>query len=135
MKMEFGIQTLLLLALIGLAAGVMSGFVGIGGGLIIVPGLIYVLGFTQLQAQGTSLAVLLLPVGILAVWNYHRAGNIHAAAALTIAAFFVVGGYFGSKYALRLPEYKVKFVFGLFMLYVAVRMLYFSGVRWFGTGQ
>jgi uncharacterized membrane protein YfcA len=134
MKMDLTITSLLLLILIGIFAGVMSGFVGIGGGLVIVPGLVYLLGFTQMQAQGTSLAVLLLPVGILAVWNYHKAGTIDIPAALIIASAFVIGGYFGSKYALKLPEYKVKFVFGLFMLYAAFRMVYSAGIKWFGEG-
>ncbi len=132
--MEFTTQTVLLLILIGLLAGLLSGFVGVGGGMIIVPALVYVLGFSQMQAQGTSLSVLLLPVGILAVWNYHKSGNIDISVALVIAAAFVVGGFFGSKYALKLPEHKVKFFFGLFMLYVAFRMLYTSGIRWFGSG-
>lgn len=134
MKMDLTITSVLLLILIGVLAGVMSGFVGIGGGLVIVPGLVYLLGFTQMQAQGTSLAVLLLPVGILAVWNYHKAGTIDISAALLIACAFVIGGYIGSKYALKLPEYKVKFVFGLFMLYVALRMVYSAGIKWFGEG-
>jgi len=133
--MEFTIQTIVLLALVGLVAGLMSGFVGIGGGVVIVPGLVYILGFSQMQAQGTSLGVLLLPVGILAVWNYHKADNIHISAALIIAVAFVVGGYFGSKYALRLPEHKVKFIFGLFMLYVAARLLLGSGMKWFGSSS
>lgn len=132
MKMEFSIQTVTMLVLVGLLAGIISGFVGVGGGVVIVPALIYLLGFSQLQAQGTSLGVLLLPVGILAVWNYHKAGNIHVSAALIIAAAFVIGGYFGSKYALKLPEHKVKFIFGLFMLYISVRMLIGSGIKWFG---
>jgi uncharacterized protein len=131
MKMELTVQTVLLLMLMGLMAGLLSGFVGVGGGLIIVPALVYLLGFSQIQAQGTSLAVLLLPVGILAVWNYHKAGQINAPAALIIALAFVIGGYFGSKYALKLPEYKIKFVFGLFMLYVAARLIITSGTRWF----
>jgi len=132
--MEFTTQTVLLLILVGLLAGLLSGFVGVGGGMVIVPALVYMLGFSQLQAQGTSLAVLLLPVGILAVWNYHKSGNIDISVALVIAATFVLGGYFGSKFALKLPEHKVKFIFGLFMLYVAIRMLYSSGIRWFDSG-
>ncbi len=131
MKMELSTQIILILIIIGVAAGMLSGFVGVGGGLIIVPALVYILGFSQLEAQGTSLAVLLLPVGILAVWQYHKAGNINIPAALVIASAFVIGGYVGSKYAHKLPEHKVKFIFGLFMLYVALRMIYFSGIKWF----
>lgn len=130
--MELSISQVLILLLIGLAAGMLSGFVGVGGGLIIVPALVYFLHFNQYQAQGTSLAVLLLPVGILAVMNYYKQGHININYALIIGAAFVVGGYFGSKYAMKLPEFKVKFFFALFMLYAAVRMLYTSGSQWFG---
>ncbi len=133
--MDLTIQTILVLILVGVCAGMLSGFVGVGGGMVIVPALVYLLGFSQLQAQGTSLAVLLLPVGFLAVWNYHRGGHISVPAALVIASSFVLGGYLGSKYALKIPEHKVKFIFGLFMLYVAARMLYSSGMRWFGPGS
>ncbi|MCC6600200.1 MAG: sulfite exporter TauE/SafE family protein [Crocinitomicaceae bacterium] len=126
-------QALLLLIVIGLVAGMLSGFVGVGGGIIIVPALVFALGMTQLQAQGTSLAVLLLPVGIFAVMNYYKAENINVAAALIIAGTFVIGAYYGSKFALKLPEHKVKFVFGLLMFYVSIRMIYSSGMKWFAS--
>jgi uncharacterized membrane protein YfcA len=129
-KMEINIQVILLLLLVGLLAGMMSGFVGIGGGVVMVPAMVYLLGFSQLQAQGTSLAVLVMPVGILAVMNYYKAGQMEVSAALVIAIGFVVGGFFGSKYALKLPEHKVKFVFALLMLYVVGKMLYTSGMKW-----
>ena len=70
------IQTVILLIIVGLAAGILSGMIGIGGGIIIVPALVYILGFSQKEAQGTSLGLLLLPVGILAVLNYYKAGFI-----------------------------------------------------------
>jgi uncharacterized membrane protein YfcA len=130
--MEFTIGTILLLVAIGIMAGVVSGFVGVGGGLIIVPMLVYFLGFTQLQAQGTSLAVLLLPVGILAVYNYHKAGNVNIQYALVIATTFIVGGYVGSRLAHKLPEDTIKFIFGLFMLYASIRILWGSGSKMFG---
>lgn len=130
--MEFTIGTVLLLIAIGVLAGIISGFVGVGGGIIIVPTLVYFLGFTQLQAQGTSLAVLLLPVGILAVYNYHKSGNVNIQYALVIATTFIVGGYIGSKLAHKLPEDTVKFVFGVFMLYAAIRIIWSSGSRIFG---
>ncbi|MCB0789462.1 MAG: sulfite exporter TauE/SafE family protein, partial [Flavobacteriales bacterium] len=88
------LTTLLLLVIIGLLAGVLSGFVGVGGGLIIVPALVYIMGLSQHEAQGTSLGVLLLPVGILAVMNYYRSGQLDIRYALIIAAAFVAGGYF-----------------------------------------
>ena len=108
----------------------LSGFVGVGGGMIIVPGLIYLLGKGQLEAQGTSLAVIMLPVGILGVMNYYKAGNVNINYALVIAIAFVVGSYFGSKYALKVPEHKIKVIFGVFLLYVAIRMLHSGGMKW-----
>lgn len=128
----FNMQEILILLAIGLIAGILSGFVGVGGGIIIVPALIYFLQFTQLLAQGTSLAVLFLPVGILGIMNYYKAGNIDVRSALVIAAAFVFGSYFGSKYALKLPDFKIKFFFSLLLLYVAIKMLWSSGNQWFG---
>ncbi|MBL0316621.1 MAG: sulfite exporter TauE/SafE family protein [Flavobacteriales bacterium] len=129
--MELTIAQLLLLLLIGLLAGALSGFVGVGGGVIIVPAMVYLLGMTQMQGQGISLAVLMLPVGVLGVMNYYKAGHVNFNYAFVIAAGFVVGSYFGSKYALKLPEHKVKFIFGLFLLYIAGQMLWKSGSKIF----
>lgn len=129
--MELTIAQLLLLLLIGLLAGALSGFVGVGGGVIIVPAMVYLLGMTQMQGQGVSLAVLMLPVGVLGVMNYYKAGHVNFNFAFVIAAGFVVGSYFGSKYALKLPEHKVKFIFGLFLLYIAGQMLWKSGSKIF----
>lgn len=133
--MEISLQTILILVIIGLAAGLMSGFVGIGGGIVMVPIMVYGLGFSQMQAQGTSLAVLAMPVGILAVMNYYKAGEMSVPAALLIACGFIIGGYFGSKYALKLPEHKVKFVFALLMIVIMGKMLISSGMKWFGSGN
>ena len=121
---------ILLLILLGLAAGTLSGFVGVGGGIIIVPALVYILGMNQIQAQGISLAVLLMPVGFLGVWNYYQSGNIQFSVALLIALGFVFGSYFGSKLALQLPIYKIKFFFALVILIVAIDMLIRSGNQW-----
>src|SRR5262245_7952158 len=118
------LTTLLVLVLIGVAAGMLSGFVGVGGGIIIVPALMWLLGFTQHQATGTSLAVLLLPVGILAVWNFHKAGALDWRAALVISAAFVVGAYFGSKLSLSLPADTVKKVFGGVMIIAALKLIF-----------
>lgn len=116
-------QTIILLIGIGLVAGILSGFVGVGGGVIIVPALIYVLGMGQLDAQGTSLFVLLLPVGILAVMNYWKSGNINWQFGIIIALTFVVGGYVGSKLALKISPALVRFIFGIIMAYVSFRMI------------
>lgn len=116
-------QSILILVSIGLVAGILSGFVGVGGGVIIVPALIYVLGMDQLNAQGTSLFVLLLPVGILAVMNYYKSGNINWKFGIIIAVSFVVGGYFGSKLALKISPSLVRLIFGIIMAYVSFRMV------------
>ncbi|MGC6533288.1 MAG: sulfite exporter TauE/SafE family protein [Flavobacteriales bacterium] len=130
------LNTFLLLTAIGLTAGALSGFVGIGGGVVMVPALIYFLNFNQLEAQGTSLAVMLPPIGILAFMNYHKTGNVDIRNALVIAGMFIIGGYLGSKLALRLPVAKVKLFFGVLMVFVSVRMVW-SAVQqiWGGHGS
>lgn len=120
--MELG--TVLILMAIGLTAGALSGFVGIGGGVIMVPALIYFLGLNQLQAQGTSLAVMLPPIGILAFMSYHKAGHIDVRNAAVIAGMFIIGGYFGSKFALKMPIAKIKLAFGVLMLLISVRLVW-----------
>ena len=93
-----------------------------------VPALIYIMGMTQHAAQGTSLLLMLPPIGILAVMNYWRAGEMNWKYGVIIAIAFVVGGYFGSKLALKLSPAIVKLVFGVLMLYISVRMIY-SGYK------
>lgn len=122
------IQTIIILVLIGFAAGVLSGFVGIGGGVIMVPAMVYILGMSQHMAQGTSLLLMLPPIGILAVMNYYKAGEVNWTYGIIIACTFVIGGYFGSKLALKLSPALVKLIFGILMLYVAGRMIY-SGYK------
>ena len=122
------IYQLSILILIGLSAGILSGFVGVGGGIIMVPALIYILGMGQFEAQGTSIAVMLLPIGILAAYNYYKADQLNIPFALVIAATFVVGGYFGSKFSLSLPADTVKLIFGIIMLIVAIKMI-LSGIK------
>ncbi|HEX4886411.1 MAG TPA: sulfite exporter TauE/SafE family protein [Luteibaculaceae bacterium] len=117
-------QTIIILVCIGLLAGVLSGFVGVGGGVVIVPALAFFLGLSQHEAQGTSLALLMTPVGLFAVMNYYKAGNVNIVYALTIAVGFVVGAFFGSKLSLKLPEDTVKKVFGLFMLIMSLKLIF-----------
>lgn len=128
--MDFSTTQLLILVIVGLLAGALSGFVGVGGGIIIVPAMIYFMNMNQMQAQGVSLALLMLPVGFLGVMNYYKAGHIQFNYVLIMAVGFVLGNYFGSKYAMRVPEHKIKFLFALLMLYVAVQMLWKSGAKW-----
>jgi uncharacterized protein len=125
-------QTVLLLVFIGILAGVLSGFVGIGGGIIIVPALVYVIGMTQHQAQGTSLFILMLPVVSLAVLNYWKSGNVNWKFGLIIAIAFVVGGYIGSKLSLRLSPSIVKLAFGVVLALLSIRMI-LSGINSFSN--
>ena len=117
------IQTLLLLLCIGLLAGIASGFVGIGGGMIIVPALVFGLGLNQHMAQGTSLAMIIPPIGILAVMSYYKAGQIQLEYAGILALTFVLGAWMGSKWALRINPSVVRLIFGLFMLFAAGRLI------------
>lgn len=118
------IQILLILLAVGLAAGFLSGMVGIGGGIIIVPVLVYFLGFTQHQAQGTTLFMFLLPIGILGVMNYHKQGYVDYKTALIICSTFVFGSYFGSKLAISLDQKTVKQIFGAIIILLGAKMLF-----------
>jgi uncharacterized membrane protein YfcA len=118
--------TILLLLLVGLVAGILSGLVGVGGGIIMVPALVLFLGFTQKQAQGTSLGIMLLPVGILAVLQYYKQGYINFNTVFIISAAFVIGGFFGSKLALKLSDDKMKKVFAIVLMLVSLKMLFFD---------
>lgn len=120
------ITTIVFLLLLGLAAGILSGLVGIGGGIILVPGLVYLLGFSQKMAQGTSLGVLLLPVGILAMWQFYKAGYVDVKAVGFIAIAFLLGGYFGSKITLALPQDTVRKIFAVLLLVISIKMLFFD---------
>jgi len=117
------IQVVGILLIIGLAAGIFGGMVGLGGGVIMIPAMIYLLGMSQIEAQGTSLAVMLPPVGILAVMNYYKSGQLNLKYALIIAVAFTVGGFFGSKIALNLPVSTVKKIFGFSLIAIALRMI------------
>ncbi len=126
-------QNLIILILIGLFAGISSGFIGIGGGIIIVPCLIYFLGLTQHQAQGISLTLMLPPIGVLAFYNYYQDGQISKTFifyAFIMAGSFLIGGMIGSKLSLKTPVSLVKLIFGSFMLYASIRMI-ISGLKYF----
>lgn len=116
--------TILVLLLIGLFAGVLSGFVGVGGGLIMVPALVWALGYSQHMAQGTSLGVLVLPVVFLAAWNYYKAGSLDVKAVAFIAVAFVLGGFIGSRWSLALPAETVRRVFGVVMLLASLKLIF-----------
>ena len=118
------IHTILILAATGLMAGILSGFVGVGGGIIIVPSLVFLLGMSQHSAQGTSLFVLCLPVVFLALFNYWKEGQVNWKFGLIIAITFFVGGFVGSKLSLKLSPSLVQIIFGLIMAYVSFRLLF-----------
>ncbi len=118
------ITTIIILIIIGVAAGMLSGLIGVGGGIIIVPALVYFLAFSQKEAQGTSLGILLLPVGILAVMQYYKQGQVDVKVVLIVSLAFIVGGFFGSKLALKLPEATLRKVFAVVMILIAIKMLF-----------
>jgi uncharacterized membrane protein YfcA len=113
----------ILLVVLGLAAGALSGLIGIGGGIIIIPALVLLFGLTQHQAQGTTLALLIPPIGILAAWTYYKQGFVDIRIALFIILGFVAGSYFGAKFATRLNEATLERVFGVVLLLIAVKMI------------
>ena len=117
------IETIMLIIFTGLAAGILGGMVGVGGGIIIVPALVYFLAFSQHQAQGTSLALMLFPVGMLGVINYYRKGFVDFRYAGLLAIGFVLGSWLGSRFSLSLPQLTVKKIFAVVMLLVSLKML------------
>lgn len=118
------ILTILMLVLIGLTAGLFSGVLGIGGGVVMVPLLAFLLGFTQHESQGTSLAVLAVPVTFLAAYNYYQEGHVNWKYAIIIALTFAVGGFLGSKIAIGLDQAILKKIFGGILIIVAIKMIF-----------
>ena len=117
------LTTILILLVIGTITGFMAGMLGIGGGLVVIPALVFIVGMSQQEAQGTSLAMMLPPIGIIAAFNYYKEGKVDIRIALILAAMFLVGSYFGSKLAVKLPQDTLRKIFGVFLLLVAIKML------------
>ena len=113
----------MLYLLIGILAGAISGLIGIGGGIIIVPCLIYIFGFSQHAAQGTTLAMLIPPIGILAALTYYKQGHVNFPVAGLICVGFVLGGYLGAKVAVGFSEVVLRKVFGACLLVIAGYMI------------
>jgi hypothetical protein len=111
---------------IGLLAGVLGGILGIGGGIVMIPSLMYFLGYNQHLAQGTTLAAMVLPIGFLAAWEYYKNDYVNLPVALFIAAGFVAGGYIGAKIAVGIDEAMLKKIFGIALLALSVKMVFFD---------
>lgn len=114
---------IIIFCLVGVLAGVLSGLFGIGGGIVIIPALVYFCGFEQIKAQGTSLAILLPPVGILAFIQYYKKGHVDLQAGILICLFLVVGSFFGARLAHILPAAVLKKGFGFLMLFMAAKFI------------
>ncbi len=113
-----------MMLLVGLLVGVFSGVVGIGGGILLVPALLWLAGMSQLKAQGTSLGALLAPVGIFAFLEYYRKGNADLKVALLLAAGFLIGGYFGAVGAQHIPDLWLRRIFAVTMIAVGGKLLF-----------
>ncbi|MFN5334830.1 MAG: sulfite exporter TauE/SafE family protein [Bacteroidota bacterium] len=122
-KKNMNIEMIIGLLLIGFAAGILGGMVGVGGGLIVVPALVFFFGFSQHQAQGTSLGLLVLPVALLGMMNYYKAGYVDFKVVGLLAFSFFIGSYFGSKWSLSLPQETVKKFFAILLFYTAFKMI------------
>jgi uncharacterized protein len=116
-------MSIILCLIIGLVAGALSGLLGIGGGIIIVPALFYLFKMSQHQAQGTTLALMVPPIGLLAAWTYYKAGNVDLKIAALICIGFVAGSLLGATYANIIPEQRLRQIFGFVFLFVALKMI------------
>lgn len=117
------VYQIILLAIIGLIAGIFSGSLGVGGAIIVIPALVFFLGLSQHQAQGTSLAFMIPPVTLLAVINYWKQGYVNWKFALILALMFFIGAYIGSTISVNIPEKILKKLFGALLLFVAMKMM------------
>jgi hypothetical protein len=117
-------MNIILCLLLGLAAGILGGLLGIGGGIIIIPALIFLFGFSQHMAQGTTLALMVPPIGLLAAWTYYKAGFVDLKIAGLICIGFFVGGFFGAKFANQIPDQILRKIFGAFLLLISLRMIF-----------
>lgn len=117
-------STLVILLVTGLLAGILGGSLGVGGAIIVIPSLVMFLGLSQQEAQGTSLAFMIPPIGVLAAINYYKSGFVNWKYALILSFTFMIGAYLGSKIALNLPEKLLKRIFGIILLYVSFRMIF-----------
>ena len=111
--------------ILGLIAGILSGIIGIGGGIVIIPALVFIFGLSQQMAQGTTLALLVPPVGIFAAWAYYKQGYVDLKIAILICIGFIVSGLIGGEIATALPTKLITKIFGVFMMLMGIRMAFF----------
>jgi uncharacterized membrane protein YfcA len=102
----------------------LAGTLGVGGAIIVIPALVFILGLTQHQAQGTSLAFMVPPIGILAAWNYWKAGYVNWKFALALAITFMAGAYLGSLFSINLPEKFLRKIFSILLFAAAIKMFF-----------
>ena len=117
-------MSILLYLSLGLIAGTLSGMFGIGGGTILIPGLVFLAGLTQHEAQGTTLAIMLLPIGLLAVMRYYQNGHVRFDIAAFICVGFLIGGLIGANLVMGLPNLILKKAFGIFLMAVALYTIF-----------
>jgi uncharacterized membrane protein YfcA len=115
---------IILLIIVGLSAGLLGGTLGVGGGIIVIPALVFLFGFSQHTAQGTTLAFMLPPVTFLATWNYWRNGHVNWRYALILSLTFLIGAFIGSKLAMEIPDKVLKKMFGFLLLFFALKMIF-----------
>ncbi len=115
---------LIILILVGILSGLLAGAFGIGGAIIVIPALVFILGLSQHEAQGTSLAFMLPPIGILATWNYWKAGHVNWKIALILSITFLIGAYFGSSFSISISEKLLRKLFGGLLILVAIKMIF-----------
>jgi uncharacterized membrane protein YfcA len=124
------VSTIILLLIVGFAAGMLGSMVGIGGGIVVVPALlamaVLIPGMNPKMATGTSLAMLLPPIGILGVWQYYKAGQVNLTVAGILCLGFVFGGFFGAKVAVNMDKDTVKKFFAIFLLLISIKFLFFD---------
>jgi uncharacterized membrane protein YfcA len=113
----------IILILVGLIAGILGGMMGVGGGIIVIPSLVFLLGLSQKEANATSIAFMLAPTGLLAFINYYKAGYVNIKYAIILSIAFFVGAYFGSKWAIAMPVDTLKKLFGIFIIIVGLKFI------------